>query len=59
MQFIKLINSAAENARHRYDDIDANDMFITHCAAHRGTIKRDGSQEHKVGLLPKPLSSKS
>ena len=40
MQFIKLINSAAENARHRYDDIDANDMFITHCAAHRGTIKR-------------------
>jgi len=40
MQFIKLINSAAENARHRYDDIDANDMFITHCAAHRGIIKR-------------------
>ncbi len=40
MNFIKLINSAAENARHRYDDIDANDMFITHCAAHRGVIKR-------------------
>ncbi len=40
MKFIKLINSAAENARHRYDDIDANDMFITHCAAHRGRISR-------------------
>ena len=40
MKFIKLINSAAENARHRYDDIDANDMFITHCAAHRGNISR-------------------
>ena len=40
MNFIKLLNSAAENARHRYDDIDANDMFITHCAAHRGVIKR-------------------
>lgn len=39
-EFIKLLNSAAENARHRYDDIEPMDMFITHCAAHRGVIHR-------------------
>ena len=39
-EFIKLINSAVENARHRFDDVEPMDMFITHCAAHRGPIKR-------------------
>ena len=39
-EFIKLIKSATENARHRYDDIEPMDMFITHCAAHRGVIHR-------------------
>ena len=37
---IKLLNSAMDNARHQHEDIDAEDMFITHIAAHRGTIKR-------------------
>ena len=35
-EFIKLINSAMDNARQRFDDIDAEDMVITHVAAHRG-----------------------
>ena len=38
LEFIKLINSAMENARQRYDTIDAEDMVITHCAAHRGQV---------------------
>ena len=37
---IKLIESCMENARHQYEDIDPEDMVITHCAAHRGEIKR-------------------
>ena len=37
---IKLLNSAMDNARHQHEDIDAEDMIITHIAAHRGTIKR-------------------
>ena len=37
-EFIKLIKSAMGNARQRYDTIDAEDMMITHCAAHRGQI---------------------
>ena len=40
-EFIKLINSAMDNARHEYEDedIEPEDMVITHCAAHRGQIK--------------------
>ena len=37
---IKLIESAMENARFQYEDIDAEEMVITHIAAHRGTISR-------------------
>ncbi|MCH1411083.1 MAG: hypothetical protein L7U48_03265, partial [Candidatus Poseidoniaceae archaeon] len=37
---IKLLNSAMDNARHQHEDIDAEDMIITHIAAHRGLIKR-------------------
>jgi large subunit ribosomal protein L22 len=37
---IKLIESCMENARHQYEDIDPEEMVITHCAAHRGPIKR-------------------
>ena len=37
---IKLLESCMENARHQYEDIDPEEMVITHCAAHRGTIKR-------------------
>ena len=39
-EFIKLINSAMDNARHQYEDIDAEEMEITHIAAHRGQIRR-------------------
>ena len=35
---IKLLNSAMDNARHQHEDIDAEDVIITHIAAHRGTI---------------------
>ena len=37
-EFIKLINSAMDNARQRYDTIDPEDMIITHIAAHRGQV---------------------
>ena len=37
-EFIKLINSAMENARQRYDTIDPEEMVITHVAAHRGQV---------------------
>ncbi len=38
--FIKLIESAMDNARQHHEDIDAEDMVITHCAAHRGEISK-------------------
>jgi large subunit ribosomal protein L22 len=37
---IKLIESAMENARFQYEDIDAEEMVITHIAAHRGPIRK-------------------
>ena len=37
---IKLIQSAMENARHQYEDVEPEDMEITHIAAHRGQIKK-------------------
>ena len=37
-EFIKLINSAMDNARQRYDTIDPEEMTITHVAAHRGQV---------------------
>ena len=37
---IKLIESAMENARHQYEDVDPEEMEITHIAAHRGQIKK-------------------
>ena len=37
---IKLIQSAMENARHQYEDVDPEEMQITHIAAHRGQIRR-------------------
>ena len=40
IEFIKLINSAMDNARQRYDTIDPEEMVITHLAAHRGQISR-------------------
>ena len=37
---IKLLESAMENARFQYEDIDAEEMVITHIAAHRGPIRK-------------------
>ena len=37
---IKVIESAMENARFQYEDIDADEMVITHIAAHRGPIRK-------------------
>ena len=47
---IKLLESCMENARHQYEDIDPEEMVITHCAAHRGTSREVGphvlAEEH-------------
>ena len=37
---IKLIQSAMENARHQYEDVDPEEMEITHIAAHGGQIRK-------------------
>ena len=37
---IKLIESAMDNARQHHEDIDAEDMIITHLAAHRGQVAK-------------------
>jgi len=39
-EIVKLIESAMENARYQYEDIDAEEMLITHIAAHRGRIRK-------------------
>ena len=44
-EFIKLINSAMDNARHEHEEVEPEDMVITHCAAHRGEIKE--------GMMPR------
>jgi large subunit ribosomal protein L22 len=38
--FIKLIESAMDNARQHHEDVEPEDMVITHLAAHRGHISR-------------------
>lgn len=38
--FIQLIESAMDNARQHHEGIDVEDMIITHCAAHRGQVKK-------------------
>ena len=57
--FIKLIESAMENARHQYEDVDAEEMEITHIAAHRGQIRRDGFLVLVAVQLLEPLPSES
>ena len=52
---IKLLNSAMDNARHQHEDIDAEDMIITHIAAHRGTIKRGFMPRARGRATPKNL----
>ena len=50
---IKLLNSAMDDARHQHEDIDAEDMIITHIAAHRGTIKRGFMPRARGRATPK------
>ena len=50
---IKLLESCMENARHQYEDIDPEEMVITHCAAHRGTIKRGWTPRARGRASPK------
>ena len=50
---IKLIESCMENARHQYEDIDPEEMVITHCAAHRGPIKRGWTPRARGRASPK------
>jgi large subunit ribosomal protein L22 len=50
-EFIKLINSAMNNARHEHEDIEPEDMVITHVAAHRGEVR--------VGWIPRARGSAS
>ena len=50
---LKLIESCMENARHQYEDIDPEEMVITHCAAHRGTIKRGWTPRARGRASPK------
>tara|TARA_B100001013_G_C24605275_1_gene440728 strand:- start:662 stop:1192 length:531 start_codon:yes stop_codon:yes gene_type:complete len=38
-QFIKLIQSAMDNARQHHEDVEPEEMLITHIAAHRGEIQ--------------------
>ena len=50
---IKLLESCMENARHQYEDIDPEEMVITHCAAHRGPIKRGWTPRARGRASPK------
>ena len=52
-EFIKLINSAMENARQRFYTIDPEDMTITHLAAHRGQIARHWRPRAQGRATPK------
>jgi len=39
--YIKLIESAMDNARQHHEDLEPEDMQITHVAAHRGQVARN------------------
>ena len=56
IEFIKLINSAMDNARQRYDTIDPEEMVITHLAAHRGQISRGFRPRAVAGRLPRIIT---
>ena len=40
-----------ENARHQYEDIDPEEMVITHCAAHRAKLREAGLLVQEEELL--------
>ena len=52
-EFIRLINSAMDNARQRYETIDPDEMVITHVAAHRGQISRGFRPRARGRATPK------
>ena len=52
-EIIKLINSAMDNARHQFEDVDAEEMTISHIAAHRGQIKRGFMPRARGRATPK------
>ena len=52
-QFIKLIQSAMDNARQHHEDIEPEEMLITHVAAHRGEIKRGFRPRARGRATPK------
>ena len=52
-EFIKLINSAMDNARHEHEDVEPEDMVITHCAAHRGQVSKGFMARARGRTTPK------
>ncbi len=50
---IKLLESSTAHARHPYDVIGPEDLVITHCAAHRGTIKKGWTPRARGRASPK------
>ena len=52
-EIIKLIQSAMDNARHDYEDVDPEEMEITHIAAHRGQIRRGWIPRARGRATPK------
>ena len=51
--FIKLIQSAMDNARQHHEDIEPEEMLITHIAAHRGEIHEGWRPRARGRATPK------
>ena len=52
-EIIKLIESAMSNASHQYEDINPEEMEITHIAAHRGRIRKGWIPRARGRAAPK------
>ena len=52
-EIIKLIESAMNNASHQYEDINPEEMEITHIAAHRGRIRKGWIPRARGRATPK------
>ena len=52
-EIIKLIESAMSNASHQYEDINPEEMEITHIAAHRGRIRKGWIPRARGRATPK------
>ena len=53
MVFIKLIQSAMDNARQHHEDIEPEGMLISHIAAHRGEIHEGRRPRARGRATPK------